>query len=387
MGGIGCAAVAPLNVLLLHNRYREPGGEERSVREITSLLRSRGHSVTVLERTSATAGRGRAARALLAGGQAPEGVARAVAEHAADVVHAHNIHPLFGARALTAARAAGARVVMHLHNYRLVCAIAIDYRDAAVCLRCRGRNTFPGVRLRCRGNLAEAVAYGAGLARQQRKIVEAVHAFVAPSEFAARRVADQGMIKAPIAVMPNFVADEAFAAAPPAGRGTHALFAGRLVEEKGADTAILAAARSRVPLAIAGSGPDTARLEQLAREHDAPVRFLGRIPPEQMGALRAHAAFVLVPSRWDEPCPYAVIEAMAAGLPVIASDRGGLPEMVGSENVLPDRDVERWAEAMRKLWEDDDERERSAAQALARARELFGEERFYSALMDVYEAA
>ena len=64
-------------------------------------------------------------------------------------------------------------------------------------------------------------------------------------------------------------------------------------------------------------------------------------------ALRAHAAFVVAPSRWDEPCPYSVIEALAAGLPVLASGRGGLPEMVGEEAVLPDRDVDAWAAAMR----------------------------------------
>ena len=60
--------------------------------------------------------------------------------------------------------------------------------------------------------------------------------------------------------------------------------------------------------------------------------------------------------------------------------------MVGEEAVLPDRDVDRWAAAMRVLWDDHAERTPPrATQSLARARELFGEERFYSALMDVYE--
>jgi glycosyltransferase involved in cell wall biosynthesis len=382
MGAIGCA---PVNVLILHNRYRETGGEERSLGQITRLLRARGHAVEVLERTSATTGRGRAGMALLAGGLHSGEVEQAVRTHNADVVHAHNIHPLFGARALAAAGKAGARVVMHLHSYRLVCAIAIDYRDGAVCLRCQGRNTLPGVRYRCRGNLPEAVAYGAGLALQQRRTIRAVDGFVAPSAFAARRLGDQVLGNAHIAVVHNFVGGDEFAAAPPEGRGVHALFAGRLSEEKGADTAILAAAESGVPLAIAGSGPDAARLERLAQEHAAPVTFLGRIPPEQMGALRAHAAFAVVPSRWDEPCPYSVIEAMAAGLPVLASGRGGLPEMVGEEQVLPDRDVASWAAAMKTLWNDEAERTRRGAQSLARAHQLFGEERFYSALMDVYE--
>ena len=374
-----------MNVLILHNRYREPGGEERSVAEISRLLRARGHAVASLERSSDDVSRVRAGAALVRGGLDPGEVERAVQSHRAEVVHVHNLHPLFGARALAAAKRAGARVVMHLHNYRLFCAIAIDYRDEQVCTRCRGRNTFPGVRLRCRGNLPEAAAYGAGLALQQRRIVAAVDRFVTPSAFAARRLAEQGLGEAPVAVIHNFLAGEEFAVEPPATRGEHALFAGRLVPEKGADTAVLAAAESAVPLAIAGDGPDAERLAALARAHDAPVTFLGRVPPEQMAAVRARSAFVLAPSRWDEPCPYAVIEAMAAGLPVLVSDRGGLPELVGDDEVLPDRGVAAWAAMMRALWDDEGGRRQRGQAALARARELFGEERFYSALMDVYE--
>jgi glycosyltransferase involved in cell wall biosynthesis len=94
---------------------------------------------------------------------------------------------------------------------------------------------------------------------------------------------------------------------------------------------------------------------------------------------------VVAPSRWDEPCPYTVIEAMAAGLPVLASDRGGMPELVGEGDVLPPDDPAAWAAAMAKLWDADAERERRGAAALQRARDLFGEERFYSGLMEVYE--
>jgi glycosyltransferase involved in cell wall biosynthesis len=374
-----------LNVLVLHNRYRQLGGEERSVEEIVRLLRARGHAVALVERSSADAGRARAGAALLWGGLDSAEVARAVRAHRAEVVHAHNIHPLFGPLALAAAKQAGARVVMHLHNYRLFCAIAIHYRDGAVCTRCRRRNTFPGVRLRCRGNLPEAAAYGAGLALHQPRLLASVDRFVAPSAAAAERLAVQGLERARIAVVHNFVGADEFAPAPSLKRGEHALFAGRLAEEKGVDTAIEAAARASVPLAVAGEGPDRERLERLARERGSAVSFLGRLEAAEMRRARARAAFVVMPSRWDEPCPYVVIEAMAAGLPVLASARGGLPEMVGAEHVLPDSDIERWAAAMRELWDDDALRQRRGAEALARASELFAEEHFYSALMDVYE--
>src|SRR3954471_24614885 len=86
-------------ILLLHNRYRLPGGEERAVADLAWLIREHLHEeVEVLERDSATLGRRAAARGLLTGGLRPEDVAHAVRRTKARVVHAHNVHPAFGRR-------------------------------------------------------------------------------------------------------------------------------------------------------------------------------------------------------------------------------------------------------------------------------------------------
>jgi glycosyltransferase involved in cell wall biosynthesis len=380
-----------MKVLVLHNRYRELGGEERSVGEIAALLRSRGHEVELLERSSTAleGARGRlsAGTAMLRGGSDPDEVARTVRRTGAEIVHAHNVNPLLGPRALAAARAAGARIVMHLHNYRLVCSIAINYRDGGLCTRCHGRNTWPGVRLRCRGSLLEAAAYGAGLSLHQRRLLETVDRFVVPSAFAKRRLEALGLPVEGAAVLHNFLRSSEFASEASTNAGEHALYVGRLSEEKGADVAIEAAARSGVPLAIAGSGPESGRLELLANSLDAPVRFLGQLGAEELAAARRAAAFVVVPSRCDEPCPYSVIEGMAAGLCVLGSTAGGIPELVGDAQTVPVESIEGWAAAMDRLWRDRDGRRRAAASAHARALELFGEDRFYSGLMEVYESA
>jgi glycosyltransferase involved in cell wall biosynthesis len=376
-------------VLLLHNRYREPGGEERSVAAIASLLRSRGHEVETLERSSSdlagARGHFRAGRAMLLGGESPGDVGRAVRSSGADIVHAHNVHPLFGARAVAAARAAGADVVLHLHNYRLFCAVAIGYRDGDECMRCRGRNTLPGLRLRCRGSVGEAAVYAAGLASQQHSLLERVERFVAPSRAAAERLVAYGLSDDRLDVLHNFLPDSDFASESKAREGRYALYVGRLAEEKGVDTAIAAARRAGVPLVIAGDGPQSDRLRQLAGDGD--VRFTGRLEAAQVAELRAGAAFAIVPSRWHEPCPYAAIEAMAAGLPLLVSDVGGLPEIAGDEAVLPARDANAWSSAMSELWAHPDRREHVGAAALARARRLFGEDRFYRGLSAVYRMA
>ena len=180
-------------ILLLHNRYRLPGGEERAVEDLRWLIGEHlGEDAEVLERESAVLGNRRAALGLLRGGLAPDDVAHAVRRTKARVVHAHNVNPSFGWRALAAAREAGARVVLHLHNYRLVCAQGLCFTGGADCTRCHGRDTRPGVRLNCRGSRTEAVAYAAGLSLWQPRLTANVDAFVVPSAFALGRLEQLG---------------------------------------------------------------------------------------------------------------------------------------------------------------------------------------------------
>jgi glycosyltransferase involved in cell wall biosynthesis len=372
-----------MRVLLLHNRYRAEGGEERSVEEIARLLAERGHAVEVLERASGELGRARAAASLWHGGLEGEAVARAARALRADVVHAHNVHPLFGWRALAAGGEAGARVVLHLHNFRLFCAIGVAYRDGAPCFRCRGGNTRPGVRLRCRGSLPEAVAYGAGLHRQFPELLRHADRLVTVSDATLSRLVALGVPAGQVVSLPNFVPASAFAERSRADEGRYALVAGRLVPEKGFDTAVLACRAAGVPLVVAGRGPDEARLRQLAA--GAEVRFAGMLPREELARVRADAAVVLAPSRSDDACPYAVVEALAAGVPVIASDRGGLPELAAASGVEPAEDLRAWTRAVTRVWEDREDRLARGEAALELARERCHPDVYYERLMRVYQ--
>jgi glycosyltransferase involved in cell wall biosynthesis len=351
-------------ILLLHNRYRHPGGEEQAVADLAWLIRTElGEDAELLERDSARLGRPRAAAALLGGGLAPGAVADAVRRTGARVVHAHNVLPAFGWRALAAARAAGARVVLHLHNYRLVCAVGTCFTQGADCTRCHGRDTLPGVRLGCRGGgRAEAAAYAAGIALWQRRLTAAADAFVVPSAFALARLEQLG---APLGDRAHVIASvqREFAPRSAAAAGTYALYTGRLAAEKGVADAIAACAAAGVPLVVAGDGPDAAALRAGAGPE---VRFAGRVDAAELARLRAGAAVALVPSRYAEILPLAALEAMAAGLPVVAARSGGLGELVPREGLYAPGDVAAMADRIRALWCDAAAGE--AALAVARGR-------------------
>jgi len=373
-----------MRVLLLHNRYRFEGGEERALELHLRALERAGVEHRLLERRSGDAARARAAVALLRGGEREEAIAAAVRDLPADVVHAHNMLPLIGPRGLAAARAAGARVVLHLHNARLFCAIGVAARDGAPCFRCRGRNTLPGLVLGCRGSVPEAVAYAAGLALHQPLAFESVDRFVAPSRWAAGQLELLGVPGNRLEVLPNYLPAAELASTSRAQEGGYALAAGRLSPEKGMDVAIEAAARAGVPLKIAGEGPAGGELAGLARRIGAPVELLGQVPRARLRELLGRAAMLVLGSRCHEFAPFAVLEAMGAGVPVAASRSGGTPELVGAERCVPLGDPQALAARMRALWEDPARRRDEGEALRARAAERYSEERFRRDLLGLY---
>lgn len=369
-------------ILFLHSRYRTTGGEERTVEDLMWVVREHlGERADLLARNSAELRRGRAAVGLLWGGLDHDDVFRAVRLTGARIVHAHNLHPTLGWRALAAARDAGARVVLHLHNYRLVCAVGVCFTQGAECTRCHGANTWPGVRRGCRGELTESLTYAAALSAWQRRLIACADAVIVPSVFARERLRTLGaplpwdrvhVIAAPVAI------SEAPSAA---GRGRHALVASRLSTEKGVDVAIEACRSAEVPLVVAGDGPAMTSLRHLAAGSD--VRFEGLVDDAGLAALRAEAALALVPSRTSETFGLAAAEAMAAGVPVVASRIGALPALLGEESLVPPDDPAAMALAVTRLWGDEQAGERGRE----RVRALAGPDVVSAALARVYDGA
>jgi glycosyltransferase involved in cell wall biosynthesis len=334
-------------ILFLHNRYRTRGGEERAVEELVRLVREDlREDAEVLERDSAGLGRAAAAAALMRGGMRPRDVAEAVRLTHARVVHAHNLNPAFGPRALEAARGAGARVVLHLHNYRLVCAVGTCIDSAGRdCTDCQGANTLPGVRKNCRGSRPEAAAYAAGLALHARRLTAAADAIVVPSAAALGRLRE---LRAPIDDVPVHVIGHVvreFASASRAAKGEHALVVSRLAREKDVGVAAQAAELAGIPLVVAGSGP----LERELRAAYPRVDFRGHVEGAELADLRARARVALVPTRAAETFGLSALEAMAAGVPVVATRVGALAELEGGAELVEPGDPEAMAAAATRI--------------------------------------
>jgi glycosyltransferase involved in cell wall biosynthesis len=343
-----------MRILVVHSRYSSGAlsGENRVVEDETAFLRRWGHEVELISPAADELSRPELlGRSIGSVGIAKE-VGRRVRSEGVDVVHVHNLFPTVGPWVLSAAADAGAAVVMTLHNYRLLCLAGTLFRNGEVCEACVGLIPWRGAVYGCyRGSRPQsAVLASAITAARRRGGFSAVHRYLAISEFVRRKHVEAGLPASRILVKPNFVRSPGRREGP----GSHYLVLGRLSPEKGVADVVRAWSPDLGELRIAGDGPERADLERLARGRG--IRFEGPVSPEAAAELVLGARAVLVPSRWLEPQGRVVLEAYAAGVPVVASRVGGLRELVRENETgftAAARDVEAWRAALRELAHDD----------------------------------
>jgi len=214
-----------------------------------------------------------------------------------------------------------------------LCSNALLMRQGEICEDCLGRRVvWPGAVRRCYRNSYSASAVTAAMISAHRLTgtwTRAVDRYIALTQFARGKFINGGLPAAKISVKPNF-ADKDPGAGD--GGGGYALFVGRLSPEKGIDTILKAwdGLPDDLPLRIAGGGP-LAPLVKDAAARNPKVKWLGELPRADIQAEMKGAKFLICASTWYESFPLIIVEALAAGLPVIASDIGVLPELIRHE--------------------------------------------------------
>lgn len=378
-----------MHVLLAHNRYRTPGGEEAHIRLLERGLRPFGVDVSLLDPVSPRHP-GRLQRVRLGATLAyrPAGrrlLDKALTSQEPDVVHFHNLTPLLTPAAVREAHRFGAATVLTTHNYRFACPSGTLLRNGRIHEDCiEGSSLLCGLR-NSRGVWSESIAYGLAIEiqRRLRMLHRWVDAFIAPSNFMAKMLERAGYPAERIHVIYHSTPIEP----RPSEAGSFVFYAGRLSNEKGVQTLLDAAARApQVPVRIAGEGP---LVELVRRAESDRLTYLGQLDQAAVAKLRREALATIAPSECYEGQPLGVLESMAAGTPVIASRLGGLAEIVAdgeTGTLVSAGDADAFARAMEALWDD---RPRAAAlgkRAWEFARERFDPETQLGRLIQLYES-
>lgn len=321
-----------MKVALIHTSYVHKGGEESVFEAESALLADNGIDVVKYEVANEELNkksRFEQVRITIWNHEQFEKLQIFFRNERPDIAHFHNTFPLISPSAYYAAQEANVPVVQTLHNYRLLCANGLFYRDNHVCEDCLGKRfPLPALMHRCyRGSLPATAAVVAMQVRHRRAKTyrDRVHAYIALTEFAKGKFVAGGLPEDRLHVKPNFLSPDPGIGS---GSGGYALYVGRLSFEKGTQTLVDAwrAAPDAMPLRIVGDGPDASIVESIAGQPN--VSWLGKLAKEQVLAQMRNASVLIFPSVCYENLPLVIPEAYACGLPVLATDLPSLDSLV-----------------------------------------------------------
>ena len=383
-----------MRVLLVHNRYQLPGGEDIVFSSEAQVLNGRGHDVEVYQednRRIAEMSRVAVGVRSVWSRRSRRAIARCLKTTRPDVAHFHNTFPLISPSAYSACREMGVPVVQTLHNYRPLCPAATFLRDGRVCEDCLGKTVpWPSVLHGCyRGSRAETLPVAAMLTthRWLGTWRSQVDMYVAVTDFVKRKFIEGGFPAEKITVKPHFVDPDP---GPREDDGRYVVFVGRLTTEKGIETLLQAWQKIRIPLKLVGDGPLMRASQVFAKRHDATwIEFVGGRDQQDVLSLIKGARFLVFPSEWYETFGRVAIEAFACGVPVVASRLGAMAEIVADGRTglhFTPGDAADLAAKAEWAWTHPEEMREMGAEARREYERKYTAERNYERLMQIYEA-
>lgn len=395
-----------MKVLMLHNRYRQLGGEDAVVRAEVDVLRDHGVDVIQANFHNEVPGRrwGEAARLGIASAWSARShseVEDLCRNHRPDVAHVHNFWFKLTPAVHAACQALSIPTIQTLHNFRLLCANAMFLRDGQVCEDCMGKVPWRGITRRCYRSSylsSAAVARMIFVNRCLGTWHEKVDAFIMMTEHARSLFSGGGLPPEKLFLNPNFTSDPGEPSSLPSDSDT-ILYVGRLSPERNLAGLLSSWAQGNLGrygrLLFIGDGPDREALERHAHSlklSSPTVTFTGWKSHEEVLHLISRARALVLPSLCYEGggCPMAVIEAYACGRPAIVSDLGGLREIVLHEKTglkVSVGDTIALTDALRRVLTDDALADRTGREARAEYLNKYTPEHHYQKLMNIYRFA
>lgn len=376
-----------MKILQVHNRYSVPGGEEIVVDSERALLQSQGHEVVRYERSNEGLNSLRrqltTAWHLTFSQRSYSEILDVIKHELPDLVHVHNFFPTITPAVFFAAKAAGLPVVHTLHNFRLLCPSGSLFIQGKVDETALTRGPyFAALKRPYRNSLVGSLAVARMIAAHNSRGTwhTVVDRFIAMTEFARQTFARAGFPRERLAVKPHFVADPLVTSRQRSG----ALFVGRLSAAKGFPVLMEAWRNLDTPLTIVGEDIDGLACAMNNRS----IKFCGPQPPSKVLDLMASSEVLVFPSMAYESFGLVLIEALACGLPIVASDIAGVSEIVDdglTGRLVPPGDAQALAAAVTDVVGEKGRKMRDLARAAYAQR--FSPPRAYEMTMAIYREA
>jgi len=300
-----------------------------------------------------------------------------------DVAHLHNIYHQLTPSIIPALKSNGVKIVLTLHDTKLICPGYLALNNGEICTDCEGKNFLKPFISNCQNSRTKALLLASeAFFHKWKGSYVAVDLFISPSKFIAD-LTSKRIPRSKIRVLNNGIDLDQFQSN--FDDGGYALYFGRLSKEKGIKTLLKAHAGmdKKYPLKIVGTGP----LEDVLKREFSDAEFWGYKSGGELNEIIRNAAFVVVPSECYENCSMVVLEAMAFGKPIIGSRIGGIPEQVedGKTGLLFEMgNVQQLSRKMEVLAEDKELRKEMGRAAREKLEREYSLKNHCEGLLDIY---
>lgn len=325
------------NILIVHNYYQIPGGEDTVVANEKKMLEKHGHKVILYSRNNAELKQMSKIRILFLpfttvfNLRTYKEIKKQIRRENIDVVHVHNTLNLISPAVYYAARSMNVPVVQTVHNFRLLCPGATFYRDGHICEDCVKNGLKCAVKYSCyRGSKAQTLVCAISTWLHRTTGIYGKINYICLTEFNKDKLLQLKHIKPErVFVKPNFVENNSFI--PEEERLNQFVFVGRLDKLKGVDILFEAWKRmgeGAIKLIVCGMGPMEGWCKSFIKENVVNIEMRGFVPNDEALKIIANSKALVLPTQWYEGFPMSIVEAFSVGTPVICSDLGNAGSVV-----------------------------------------------------------
>lgn len=320
------------NILIVHNYYQIPGGEDTVVANEKKMLEEHGHKVILYSRNNVELKQMSKCQKLflpivtIFNPRTYKEIKRLIKSENIEIVHVHNTLNLISPAVYYAARAMKVPVIQTMHNFRLLCPGATFYRDGRICEDCVEHGLKCAVKHSCyRGNKIQTLACVISTGLHRMTGIYGKINYICLTEFNREKLLQLKQIKPEkVFVKPNFV-ESCGILIPEEKRVEQYIFAGRLDKLKGID--ILFEAWKQMGMAapklvVCGTGSMKEWCENFIRENTVNIEMRGFVPNNQILSCIANSKALILPTQWYEGFPMSIVEAFSVGTPVLCSNIG-----------------------------------------------------------------
>lgn len=386
-----------MKILLVHDFYRQYGGEDAVVYAEKKLLESHNNKVFLYSKNSSVLkdygiiDKTKFPLRTIFSLRTKKEITTIVRDFRPDVAYIHNVFPLISPSIYHALHSLSVPIVQCVHNFRapFMCSNGYFFTKNKICERCMRGMHINAVMYRCyKNSYILSGLYSASLGiSHMLGVRKKINAYICLAPFSKHKLMEVGIPEEKIHIKPNFI-DPPITMPLPA-TGNYVTYIGRLSTEKGLWTLIKAFERLKhISLKIIGTGPLEISLKKyIDKNRMMNIAFTGFESGKKKWELLRNSLINIVPSEWYEMFSMSIIENYAVAKPVVASDLGALPHVIENNKsglLFKAGDVDDLISKVLCLYKNPQKRKRMGIYAKRLADIKYGPEENYKLLINIF---